>query len=265
MDWGALGGSAAGWFNPEVIRDPVGFRYAYNDGFGVDYRFGGGLTSVTVAVLAETFSSITDGKFANGADTRSYDHARSEESYAADDIYRTTGAEMAAALGVNAQQESFLSYFGERVMNGQVRDDILTFGGSLVSSFTFGFVEPDFVDRSSSAFDVGQYTSLVLGGAGLIRSAYFVGVRGASAVASASGSKILALGLSGTRNISKLLTNPALLFNTALRRRHVIPASQRLSEAGSVSALARKIGTTNTSVDRVLIPLTPFSGAAFND
>ena len=165
----------------------------------------------------------------------------------------------------SAQKDSFASYFGERVMSGQVRDDIFTFGGSLVSSFTFGFVEPGFVDRDSSAFEVGQTTSLILGGSGLIRSVYFGGTKGLSALASKSGSESIVLGLSGFRNLTKMATNPSLWFNPSLRSAHVVPASTRLQKAGSVQALASKLGTTNAPLDARLIPLTPFVGGAFND
>ncbi len=181
-----------------------------------------------------------------------------------DAMYGESGAGLRAERTF-AQKESFASYFGERVMSGRVRDDIFTFGGSLVSSFTFGVVEPSFVDRDSSAFEVGQVTSLGLGGAGLIRSVYFGGTKGLSALASASGSESIVLGLSGFRNFTKLATNPALWFNSSLRSAHVVPASVRLQNAGSVQALASKIGSTNTAVDATLIPLTPFVGAAFND
>ena len=92
-----------------------------------------------------------------------------------------------------------------------------------------------------------------------------MGVRGASALASASGSESLVLGLSGARNFTKLASNPALWVNASLRSVHLIPASVRLKEAGSVAELAKMLGRTNSAVDATLIPLTPFSGAAFND
>ena len=164
-----------------------------------------------------------------------------------------------------AQKESFASYFGERVMSGQARDDIFTFGGSLVSSFTFGFVEPDFVDRDSSAFDIGQRVSLFLGGSGAIRTAYFAGTRGLSALATTTGSEIAALTASGIRNLTKITTNPTLLFDASQRAKHLISPSQRLIQAGSVAELATKVGKTNVAVDRTLIPLTPFIGSEFND
>lgn len=81
----------------------------------------------------------------------------------------------------------------------------------------------------------------------------------------ASGSEGIVLGLSGFRNFTKLATNPALWFNSSLRSAHVVPASVRLQNAGSVQALASKIGSTNRAVDATLIPLTPFIGGAFND
>jgi len=61
------------------------------------------------AVVGGTTSVISGGKFGNGAVTGAFSRALNDE------LHEKVKAEA---------QKSFASYFGERVMNGQVRDDI---------------------------------------------------------------------------------------------------------------------------------------------
>ncbi len=73
-----------------------------------------------------------------------------------------------------------------------------------------------------------------------------MGVRGASALASASGSESLVLGLSGARNFTKLASNPALWVNASLRSVHLIPASVSQTDASNLG------GAFNTFLDFLL-------------
>jgi hypothetical protein len=122
------------------------------------------------------------------------------------------------------------------------------------------------MNKSSSAYDIGQGVSLFLGGSGAVRATYMVGWRGVSALAANTNSRRLALSLSSARNAEKLISNPALLLDAAQRAKHVVPALERLrQQGGSIRSLMNQVGKTNAYYNRRLIPLTPFIGAASND
>lgn len=155
-------------------------------------------------------------------------------------------------------------FLWERTTSGTVRDDLYDFAGALVSSYTFGTIDLPNVDPKSASYGVGQWTSLGLGGSGVVRATYVGGMRLASAYAVRSGSEAVALGMAATRNAIKW-TNPTMWFSPANRAAHMVPATERLALAGSAANLAAKVGTTNPYVNAAVVPLAPFIGVFGTD
>ncbi|MBA6302857.1 RHS repeat-associated core domain-containing protein [Colwellia sp. MB02u-14] len=100
-----------------------------------------GARVVTAAVIGGTASVISGGKFTNGAVTAAFSQMFNGESYAK----RKWG-----------EIQKFASFMADRVMSGQVRDDIFDYGKNV-----FGFVE-----------------GLAKGGASVFRGVYRAGYQG---------------------------------------------------------------------------------------